>query len=59
MSYIIQDWTGTHIFTDETFESFEDGWEFIHANVDNSVYEATGKENDNEYQEYFVVEEVT
>lgn len=54
--FIIKDWAGNHLFTDKTFDTFEDGWEFIYENVDNSKFEASGNDDDNEYQEYFVVE---
>ena len=54
--YIIQDWAGNHLFKDKEFDTFEDGWEFIYENVDNALYDKTGKENDNEFQEYFVVD---
>lgn len=54
--FIIQDWAGNHLFTDEEFESYEEGWEYIYEHVDNSLYDETGDENDNEYQEYYVVE---
>jgi hypothetical protein len=55
--FIIQDWAGNHLFKDKKFDSFEDGWEFIYENVDNSVYEQTNKEDDNAYQDYFVIEQ--
>ena len=53
--YIIRDWADNHLFTERTFDSFEDGWEFIYENVDNSEYERTLNDNDDNYQEYFVV----
>ena len=52
--YIIKDWNGNHLFTDKTFNSFDDGWDFIYLNVDNSKYDETQNEDDNEYQDYFV-----
>lgn len=55
MKYKIQDWAGNHLFVDQEFDTFEDGWEFIYRNVDNSVYDQTQKEDDNVYQEYLVV----
>ena len=57
MSYIIKDWAGNHLFRDKAFDSFEEGWEFIYTNVDNSEYEQSQNEDDNVYQEYYVVEE--
>lgn len=54
--FIIQDWAGNHLFRNKTFKTFEDGWEFIYENVDNSAYDLSGNDNDNEYQEYFVIE---
>ncbi len=53
--FIIQDWAGNHLFVDWEFDTFEDGWEHIYENVDNSLYDKTGKDDDNTYQEYFVV----
>lgn len=55
MNYIIQDWAGNHLFTDKVFKSFEDGWEFIYDNIDNSTFDKTQNEDDDEYQEYFVI----
>ena len=54
--FIIQDWAGNHLFQDKIFDSFEDGWSFIYENVDNSKFDRTQDENDNEYQEYYVIE---
>lgn len=56
MKFIIQDWAGNHLFKDQEFDTFEEGWDFIRANVDNSEYDRTQNENDNVFQEYFVVE---
>lgn len=28
--FVIQDWAGNMLFDGKTFESFEDGWEFIY-----------------------------
>ena len=53
--FIITDWAGNHLFKDKEFETFEEGWEYIYENVDNSKYDETGNEDDNEYQEYYVV----
>ncbi len=27
--FIIQDWAGNHMFPSQTFNTFEDGWEFV------------------------------
>ena len=43
MSFIVEDWAGNHLFKNKVFDSFEDGWEFIYSNVDNSLYDKTGK----------------
>lgn len=53
--FIIQDWAGNHLFTSKVFSSFEDGWNFIYENVDNSEFERTQNDNDDNYQEYEVV----
>lgn len=29
--WIIQDWAGNRLFPDRTFDSFEDGWEFVRS----------------------------
>ena len=55
-TFIIQDWAGNHLFPDKAFESFEDGWDFIYENVDNSKYDRTQNNNDDNYQDYFVIE---
>ena len=53
--FIIQDWAGNRMFPEETFETYEDAWEFIYENVDNSEYDETGNENDNVYQDIYVI----
>jgi len=55
MTYIIKDWANNIMFNGKTFDSYEEGWEFIYANVDNSIYDTSQDDNDNEYQEYYVV----
>lgn len=55
--FTIEDWAGNRMFPDKTFASFEEGWEFVQENVDNSEYERTGNENDNAHQDIFVVPE--
>lgn len=32
--YIIQDWAGNRMFPTKTFDSFEDGWEYIYENIE-------------------------
>lgn len=54
--FIIQDWAGNRMFPDNEFESFEEGWEFIYANVDNSEYDESGNEDKNVYQDIYVNE---
>lgn len=53
--FIIEDWAGNHLFPDKVFKTFEEGWEFIYENVDNSGYEQSGNEDDNVFQDYYVV----
>jgi hypothetical protein len=53
--YIIEDWAGNHIFREDTFDSYEEAWEYIYENVDNSLYNKTGDDNDSVYQEYYVL----
>lgn len=55
-TFIIIDWAGNHLFKDKTFASFEEGWDFIYENVDNSEFERTENDNDDNYQEYEVIE---
>lgn len=54
--FIIQDWAGNHLFRDKVFNSFDDAWDFIYENVDNSEFDETQNNNDDNYQEYFVIE---
>lgn len=56
-TFIIIDWAGNHLFRNKTFNSFEEGWDFIYKNVDNSEFERTQNDNDDNYQEYEVIEE--
>lgn len=49
MEYIIVDWMNNHLFQDEVFDSFEEGWEFIYANVEQEA------EDDGTYEDYYVV----
>lgn len=55
-TFIIQDWAGNQLFPCKTFESFEDGWDFLYEKIDNSEYDRTQNDNDDNYQEYFVIE---
>ena len=52
--WIIEDWAGNRMFPDKTFDSFDDAWEYIYENVDNSKYDESGNEDDNIYQDIFV-----
>lgn len=45
--WIITDWAGNHLFINEAFESFEDGWEFIYENIK--------QENEDGWSSYFVI----
>jgi hypothetical protein len=49
MKYIIQDWAGNRMFPNNEFDSFEDGWAFIHENI----HEET--EDDGTYDDVFVI----
>jgi hypothetical protein len=44
--YIIQDWTGKRLFANQTFDTFEDAWDFIYENVPD--------EGEDTYDEYYV-----
>lgn len=50
-TFYIIDWVGNHLFQDEIFESFEEGWNFIYENVKEE------NEDDGTYDDYFVVEQ--
>ena len=52
--WIIEDWAGNRMFPDKTFDSFDDAWDYIYENVDNSKYDESGNEDDNVYQDIFV-----
>lgn len=45
MIHIIEDWAGNHLFKDRTFDSFEDGWDFLMEQFP----------NDEDLQDYYVV----
>lgn len=47
--YIIIDWMSNRLFPEETFDSFEEGWEFIYANVEED------SPDDGTYDDYYVV----
>lgn len=55
--YIIEDWAGNRMFPDKEFETFEDGWEYVYEHVDNSEYDQTDNEDDNVYQDIYVIKE--
>ena len=50
--FIIQDWVGNHLFKDEVFESFDDGWYFLDVHFDH----LGDREKDIELGEYYVIE---
>ena len=52
--WIIEDWAGNRMFPDMSFNSFDDAWDYIYENVDNSKYDESGNEDDNVYQDVFV-----
>lgn len=47
--FIIQDWAGNRLFPNKEFNSFDEGWAFIDANVEEET------ENDDTFDDYFVV----
>ena len=53
--FIIEDWAGNRMFPENEFESFEEGWEFVYENVDNSKYDESQDEDDNVYQDIYVI----
>jgi hypothetical protein len=55
-TFIIEDWMSNRLFPTKTFTSFEDGWAYIYKNVDNSTFDMSQNDDDDEYQEYFVIE---
>jgi hypothetical protein len=42
---MIEDWAGNHLFKDRTFDSFEDGWDFLMEQFP----------NDEDLQDYYVI----
>ena len=56
MKYIIEDSYGNHCFTNEAFNDYEDGWEFLY-NKYPVIYNEDGTQNDrdDDLSEYFVV----
>lgn len=48
MKYIIKDWAGNTLFKGKTFDTYEDGWNFIYENVKEEV------EGDGTYDDYRV-----
>jgi len=47
--YVIEDWAGNSLFTEKEFETYEDGWEFVHENVKEEY------EGDGTYDDYYVM----
>lgn len=50
MTYIIQDWAGNRMFPNNTFDTFEDCWDFIYENIKEEV------EGDWTYDDVFAIE---
>ncbi len=48
--FIIQDWAGNRMFPNETFETLEDGWDFIYVNIKEEY------EDDGTYDDVYVIE---
>ena len=48
MKYKIIDWMSNRIFPNKTFDTFEEGWDFLQQKF----------KDDEDLQEYFIVEEV-
>jgi len=46
MKYIIEDWIGNRMFPEDTFDSFETGWDFIYEHI---------QDINNQYDDIFVV----
>jgi hypothetical protein len=54
--FIIVDTFNNHCFASETFDSYEDGWEFLYQKypvIDNA--DGTQNDRDDELGEYYVV----
>jgi hypothetical protein len=47
--FIIKDWADNHLFRDQEFETFEDGWEFLYQKFPNG-------DEDRTFDDLFVVE---
>lgn len=45
--FIILDWMGNHIFKNQIFDSFEEGWDFIYINF---------PEEDDNFDDFYVTE---
>lgn len=48
--YIIKDWAGNHLFKDEEFDSYEDGWDFLY-----NAFPYVDDDDDRTLEEYYVV----
>jgi len=53
--YIIEDWAGNRLFINKVFKSYDDAWSYIYEEVDNSKFDKTNCDNDDVYQDLFVV----
>jgi hypothetical protein len=54
MRYIIQDWAGNRVWPDQTFDSFESGWDWIYAS-DPEPDPASVLWKDGWYDDYYVL----
>ena len=48
--FIIQDWMSNHLFTNKTFDSFDEAWSYIYENVEQEY------EDDGTYDDYYAIE---
>jgi hypothetical protein len=46
--FIIKDWADNHLFVGQSFESFDDGWEFLYEQFPDG-------DNDRTFDDLFVV----
>jgi len=53
--YIIEDWAGNRMFINKVFTSCDDALNYIHKEVDNSKFDETNCDDDDIYQDIFVV----
>ena len=53
--YVISDWHGNILFPDERFKTPELAWGFAYKNIDNLKYERTLEDDDDVFEDIFVV----